>query len=158
MTEKSHKQKITEDEEKTDDFKIKYLRALADYQNLLKQTAREKEEFARYANESLIRDFIPVYDYLKLSLAHAPADDKWLEGVKHVLGQFKKVLAEAGVVEITAAGQPFDHALMEAIETEDTDEADKDNLVARELKTGYSLNGKVIIPARVSVYKLNKEI
>lgn len=135
------------------DMEDKYLRALADYQNLAKQHLKDKQDFARYANENLLQDFIPVYDYLKMSLAHAEAGNKWLEGIKHVLNQFKKVLEDNGVVEIVTQGAVFDYATMEAVGSEDTDEADKDGLVAKEMKSGYSLNGKVIVPARVTVYR-----
>jgi len=137
-----------------DNFESKYLRALADYQNLSRQHLKDKQDFARYANEGLLQDFIPVYDYLKMSLAHAETGSQWLEGVKHVLNQFKKALEDNGVTEIVTQGVAFDHATMEAVSNEETDEEAKDGLVAKELKSGYSLNGKVIIPARVTVYKL----
>jgi molecular chaperone GrpE len=157
MTEKKEKHGKDEKQENFKDLEAKYLRALADYQNLIKQTAREKGEFVKYANEGLLIDLLPVYDHLKMSLDHANATDKWLEGVKHVLGQFKKVLSEAGVLAIETNGQPFDHNLMEAVANEDTDEESQDGLVAKELKAGYTLNGKVVIPARVTVFKLKAE-
>lgn len=135
-------------------FESKYLRALADYQNLSKQHLKDKQDFARYANEGLLQDFIPVYDYLKLSLAHAEDTSQWLEGVKHILNQFKKVLEDNGVEEIITQGVAFDHATMEAVSNEETEEEAKDGLVAKELKAGYTLNGKVIVPARVAVYKM----
>ena len=69
---KTGKDKNTEElETYVQHWKDKYLRALADYQNLAKQTARERQEFAKYANEQLILEFIPVYDNLKTSLKHA---------------------------------------------------------------------------------------
>lgn len=141
-------------EPELENFENKYLRALADYQNLSKQHLKDKQDFARYANEGLLRDFIPVYDYLKISIEHAEADNKWLEGIKHILSQFKKALEDNGVAEIIALGQPFDHNLMEAVDNEETEDETQDGLVAKELKSGYTLNGKVIIPARVVVYKL----
>ena len=142
-----------EPKENLESFESKYLRALADYQNLSRQHLKDKQDFARYANEGLLQDFIPVYDYLKMSLAHAEADSQWLEGVKHVLNQFKKVLEDNGVTEIVTRDAPFDHATMEAVSNEETEDEEKDGLVAKELKAGYSLNGKVIVPARVTVYK-----
>lgn len=137
-----------------ENFESKYLRALADYQNLSKQHLKDKQDFARYANEGLLQDFIPVYDYLKMSLAHAEIGSQWLEGVKHVLNQFKKALEDNGVTEIVTRDAPFDHATMEAVSNEETEDETKDGLVAKELKAGYVLNGKVIVPARVVVYKL----
>jgi molecular chaperone GrpE len=140
--------------ETIDNFESKYLRALADYQNLSRQHLKDRQDFARYANEGLLQDFIPVYDYLKLSLDHAEDSSKWIEGVKHVLNQFKKVLEDNGVKEIVTQGAAFDHATMEAVSNEETEDESQDGLVARELKAGYTLNEKVIIPARVTVYKL----
>ena len=123
----------------------KYKRALADYQNLLKQTAKEKGEFVKYANEQLLLEMIPVYDNLKISMQHVDDDaDKngWAEGIKYVIKQFKDVLEKMGVEEIETKGKKFDHNIMEAIEG-------KGDKVKKEIKTGYKLNGKVIMPARV---------
>lgn len=123
----------------------KYKRALADYQNLLKRTAKEKEDFFKYSNEQLIVEMIPVYDNLKTSLEHTDEQiekSAWLEGVKYVLKQFKSILEGVGVEEIKTVGENFDHNTMDAIDGS----GDK---VIKEGKPGYKLNGKVIIPARV---------
>ncbi len=150
MTDKKHKAAQTDN---ASELEAKYLRALADYQNLLKQTAREKSDFAKYANQGLLMDLLPIYDHLKMSLAHPAENDNWLQGVKHVLEQFKKVLTDNGVEQIETVGKKFDHNLMDAVESETTADESQDELVAKELKAGYTLNGKVIIPARVAVYK-----
>ena len=157
-------------EKKDDDYENLYKRALADYQNLLKQTAKEKMEFAVYANENILREILPVYDHLKMALAHhngEPTDDLpsrqagWLKGVEHVVKQFKDALVKVGVEEITVkdlpaglAGKKFDHNLMEAVSSEETDDESLDGQVARQVKAGYRLNGKVIEPAKVVVYKV----
>ena len=142
----------------------KYKRALADYQNLLKQTAKEKMEFAVYANEQMLREILPVYDHLKLAIEHhtRPNDavgrdgestDDWLTGVKHVVKQFKDVLERIGIEEIKAE-KKFDHNLMDAIKSEETEDENLDGQVAKQIKAGYKLNGKVIEPAKVIVYKI----
>jgi len=127
-----------------DDYEHLYKRALADYQNLLKQTAQEKQEFAKYANEQLILEIIPVYDHLKMAIEHSDEKnhDQWLEGVKHVLNQFKNILESIGVEEINTEGEKFDPEKMEALEGQGTK-------VEKEVKPGYIYNGKVIIPAKV---------
>jgi len=125
----------------------RYWRALADYQNLLKQTAREKSEFAKYALTDFLHNVLPVYDHLKMALSGLrPEDDKspWVEGVKHVLKQFRQVLAEHGIEEISTVGEKFDHETMEAIQGEG-------ETVAQEVMPGYRLNGKVIRHAKVIV-------
>ena len=126
-------------------FEQKYLRALADYQNLLKRTALEKEEFAKYANEQIILDILPVYDNLKISIQHANEEvDKngWLEGIKYVIKQFKDILKNLGVEEIETEGKKFNSNEMEALEGQG-------EMVKKEVRSGYKLKGKVIAPARV---------
>ncbi len=133
-----------------------YKRALADYQNLMKQTAKEKMEFAMFANEIMLKEILPVYDHLKMAIEHHNNEsaDEWLTGVKHVVKQFKDVLEKIGVTEIKTAEEKFDHNTMEAIQNEETDDKKLDGKVAREMKAGYKLNGKVIEAAKVVVYKM----
>ncbi|MDD4271372.1 MAG: nucleotide exchange factor GrpE [Patescibacteria group bacterium] len=140
---------------KSDSFEDKYKRALADYQNLLKQTAKEKMEFAVYANEQMLKEILPVYDNLKMALEHHNGEttDDWLKGVEHVVKQFKDVLNKIGVEEIKVKDKKFDHNLMDALSSEETEDENLDGQVAKEVKAGYKLNGKVIEPAKVIVYK-----
>ena len=126
-------------------FEHKYKRALADYQNLVKQTAKEKQEFVKYINEQLLHEILPVYDNLKLALMHAketPNNSNIIKGVGYVIKQFKDVLENLGVEEIETAGKKFDHNTMEAVEG-------KGDKVKQEVKPGYKLNGKVIAHAKV---------
>ena len=139
-----------------DDYENLYKRALADYQNLLKQTAKEKMEFAVYANENMLREILPVYDNLKLAIKHHGdgQEDEWLKGIEHVVKQFRNVLEKIGVEEIEVKDKKFDHNLMEALQSEETEDKKLDGQVAQKIKAGYKLNGKVIEPAKVVVYKL----
>jgi len=132
----------------TDNVSDKYKRALADYQNLLKRTEREKEEFARYANENLLQEILPIYSHLRLSLRHAVVADKnpWLEGVQLIAKQFQEALSAQGVEEIRAEGEKFDPATMEAL-------AGQGEIVRQEASPGYKLRGRVIIPAKVILDK-----
>jgi len=134
-------------EEEADSFENKYLRALADYQNLLKQTAKDREDFVKYALSDFLQDILPVYDHLKLSIAGLGEDESqnaWVVGVKHVLKQFKDVLEARGIEEIKTTGEKFDHDLMEAVDGQG-------EKVKQEIMPGYKLNGKVIRHAKVIV-------
>lgn len=138
-------------------FENKYKRALADYQNLLKQTAREKEEFGQFARMNFLQEILPVYDNLKISLQHVNEDTGqggWAEGIKHIVKQFKDILESMGVMEIKTIGEKFDHHTMEAIDSEETKDKKQDGMVARELSAGYKLNGKIVKAARVVVYAM----
>jgi molecular chaperone GrpE len=134
-------------EEDISSFEDKYFRALADYQNLLKQTAKEKLDFVRYALEDFLHNLLPVYDHLKLSIKGLSEEDlknPWAQGVSYVLKQFQDVLTQHGIEEIKTIDEKFDHNTMAAIEG-------SGEKVKEEVMPGYKLNGKVIRPAKVIV-------
>jgi molecular chaperone GrpE len=113
----------------------------------MKQTTKDKEDFAKYALTDFLHNVLPVYDHLKMSLyglSEEDGDNPWVEGVRHVLKQFKDVLAQHGIEEIKTVGEKFDHNTMEAIDGEG-------ETVKQEVMPGYKLNGKVIRPAKVIV-------
>lgn len=127
----------------------RYLRALADYQNLLKQNAQERLELVKYAVEDFLNEILPVYDHLKLSLKHLKPeeeDNAWVKGVRCVLKEFKSVLEAQGLEEIKTEGEKFNHEEMEALEGEG-------EKVNQEVMPGYKLKGKVIRVAKVTVKK-----
>ncbi|MCD4693838.1 nucleotide exchange factor GrpE [bacterium] len=142
---KSSKKDIKRLRSERDELKEKYQRALADYQNLLKRQVREKEELIKYSNEKLIEEFIPVFDNLKIALEHTSEeenDSKWVEGVRYVVKQFREVLTDNGIEEIKTEEKKFNPKIMEAIEGEG-------EYVKKEIRSGYALKGKIIIPAKV---------
>ena len=144
---KNKGKEILEKKEDKEKFEDLYKRALADYQNLLKQSAKDKQDFAKYANEQLLHQLIPVYDNLKTSLQHTDESlegSALVEGVKYVVKQFSSALNDAGVEEIKTIDQKFDHNTMEAVKGEG-------EKVSKELRAGYKLNAKVIIPAKVEL-------
>ena len=77
----------------------------------------------------------------------------WLEGVRFVTKQFKDVLTTAGIEEIDALGKLFDHNTMEAMQEEITSIVEQTGLVAKVVAPGYKLKGRLLLPARVVVYK-----
>jgi molecular chaperone GrpE len=146
-----NEEKKLNEEDDDEDYKSKYLRAIADYQNLTRQNTKEKAEFAKFAINEFLQEILPVYDHLKLSIKNLSEEEKkspWVEGVRHVLKQFKEILSNHGVEEIKTKGEEFDHNLMEALEGEG-------NIVKKEVMPGYTLNGKVIRAAKVVVGNSN---
>lgn len=161
---KSAAAKATDDKEETTDEKVlrleaelkdaneKYLRVLAEEQNLIKRQTIEKEEFVKYANQEIISEFISVYDHLKLSIGSLPEEEKksaWVQGVEYTVKQFKDLLSVNGVEEIKTVGEKFNPAEMEAIEGPSAGSGQAGEKVAKEIMPGYKLNGKVIRAARV---------
>lgn len=121
----------------------KYLRALADYQNLERQMQSWKDEFTKYANQGLIRKLLEVLDDLEKAQEHIKDD-----GLAIIVAKLKTVLAEEGVTEVEVTGQDYDANVAEAVGTEPGKE---DHKVIRVLQKGYSLKDRVIRPAKVIV-------
>ncbi|MCX8053503.1 MAG: nucleotide exchange factor GrpE [Armatimonadetes bacterium] len=130
-----------------------YLRVLADFDNFRK---RQREETARQvglAREELLLKFLPLVDNLERTLEAAEAQHSYeslVEGVSLTLRQVKEMLQKEGVEPIDAVGQEFNPELHEAMMRVETDEY-PENTVIDEFEKGYTLNGKVIRPARVRV-------
>ena len=147
MPEEKKETEITPEPEGDKELNEKYLRALADYQNLLRQVEKDKSEFYQFALTDFLHDLLPVYDHLKLAvtgLSDTEAQSPWVAGVHHVLKQFKDLLEQKGVTEIAVLGEKFNPECMEAI-------SGQGETVEKEVKAGYRLKGKVIIPAKVIV-------
>ncbi len=139
------KQKIQELEDKTTDLNNKYLRSLADYQNLEKQTQSWKEEFVKFANQDLIAQLLEILDNLEKAQEHIQDT-----GLQLIIDKLKIILKNKGLEEIKAEGEEFDPNLFEALEVIPGEE---DNKVLGIIQKGYRLNGRVIRPAKVKVSK-----
>lgn len=132
-----------------------YLRSMADLDNIKKRSAKEKEEWIKYANENLLKSLLPVIDNLEKAIEHSREKsslDALREGVLLTLKGFKDTLSKSGVNEVQAPGVPFDPHVHEAV-YEVNDDQTPDGIVVQELQKGYTLNGRLIRPAMVVVSK-----
>ena len=142
-------------EEQLNDAEERLLRTAADAENFKKRLQREKEEQTRYANESFIRELLPVIDNLERALDHSQAESNQgslLEGLNMTLKGFVDTLARFGCTAVEAVGQPFDPNYHEAVSQEETADYDS-NIVVRELQKGYTLKDRLLRPAMVVVSK-----
>lgn len=130
----------------------KFMRAVADLENFRRRTVREKDELRQLATGRVIEDILPALDNLALGLAAAKqpnADLKTLTGgIDMVLAQLRSALANHGLKEINPAGQPFDPHQHESISHQPSKEV-KEEHVLTVVRTGYSLNGRLLRPASV---------
>jgi molecular chaperone GrpE len=115
---------------------------------------RDKADAIKYANESLIRDVLPVVDNLEWALAAAAGakdESSIVEGVKLTLKLFKDTLERHGVSEVEAApGTPFDPTVHDAMGMEASAEV-APNSVLRVQQKGYKLRDRLLRAARVTV-------
>ncbi len=146
---------LTQALEESKSHQEQYLRTLADMENLRKRTQRDKEELAKFANESILREILPVIDNLERAVEHAEqaeSDDGLFEGVQLTLTQFSQLLDKFGVEPVDAIGQPFDpayHQAMGLLESEDHPA----NTVVQQMQKGYQLNKRLLRPAFVMLAK-----
>ncbi|MFH0979854.1 MAG: nucleotide exchange factor GrpE [Candidatus Roizmanbacteria bacterium] len=128
-----------------EEYKNKYLRALADYQNLEKRVREERNQLVRTANLNLIMKLLPFLD--NLEKAEVFIKDQGLKMAKDHLFQSLK---EIGIEEIDVLNKPFDPNVSEAI---DIVKGDKDNIVVEVLRKGYRIEDKILRVAQVKVSK-----
>ncbi|OGL09088.1 MAG: nucleotide exchange factor GrpE [Candidatus Rokubacteria bacterium RIFCSPLOWO2_12_FULL_71_22] len=150
-----------------DEKQDRLLRALAETENVRRRAQRDREDYVRYANETMVRDLIPVLDNLDRALEAVRAASRstteasgdvpgtggvgsLLEGVELIQRELLKVLERAGVTRYSAVGQPFDPTRHEAIARVVSLDAPPDTVVAEQLP-GYLLNGRVVRAALVAV-------
>jgi molecular chaperone GrpE len=133
-----------EGNKEAEEWKNKYLRALADYQNLEKRVAGEKTELRRFAAEVVISRILPTLDTLAKAKAHIQDP-----GLDLAYKELEGALTDLGVKKINVLGKEFNPHEMECIEVV----AGEDNKVMEELLPGYTLHEKVIRVAQVKVGK-----
>jgi len=121
------------------------MRCRADLDNVLKRSAREKEENIKYASEKLICKLLPVLDSLEQAAKHDQGSN-----VLHM--QLFAVLSGEGLAPIEAKGMKFDpyrHEALYQVESQELEEG----LVAEEIQKGYLFNSHVIRFSKVAVAK-----
>ena len=131
------------------------LRTAAEADNFKKRLQREKEEQTRYANESILRDLLPVIDNLERALDHFHAgsdEGRLAEGLNMTLKGFVDTLSRFGCTQVESKGKAFDPNFHEAVSQEETADHDT-NVVLRELQKGYLLKERLLRPAMVVVSK-----
>ena len=132
----------------------RYLRAVADLENFRRRAVREKDELRQFATSRVLEDLLPVMDNLALGLtaARQPGADlsALAGGVDLVMNQLKTTLANHGLKEISPLGQAFDANLHEALSAQPSATVPEGNVVTV-VRTGYSLNGRLLRPAEVII-------
>ena len=139
-------------EREANEFRDKWMRAAADYQNLKRRSEQERQDLARFANAALIINILPILDDMERALGTLDAKLAgltWVEGIYHIYRKFKQALESAGVSEIEADGADFDPNLHEAVQYSDGDEGKVVSVVQK----GYKLGDRVIRPSMVVVGK-----
>jgi len=132
-----------------------YLRAAAELDNYRKRMDRELDNARKYAVERFAQELVGVADSLEAGISAgtaASAGSALLEGSTATLKQLQRAFDKAGIKVIDPEGQPFDPAWHEAMVAQPSDDKPA-NTVLSVIQKGYSLNGRLLRPARVVVSK-----
>ena len=134
-----------------------YMRTYAEMENIIKRGKKEREDLAKFANESLIKDILPAIDNLERAISHVQDDNnpsRLVEGLDLTLNGLMTTLKKAGLKEVEAEGRPFDPNFHEAISQQIDDKVAPGHVII-ELQKGYLLNGRLIRPSRVVISQGN---
>lgn|SRR3990167_2433348 len=139
-----------------EDWKDKYLRAIAEMENMRKRMQKERQEMARLSIENTITEFLSAIDNLEnaLRFAEGAAGEvkSWAMGFEMILSQFKEVLHNHSIVAFHSEGNTFDPQFHEAVEIVETPDA-PNGAILQEFSKGYKSASRIIRPARVKVAK-----
>ena len=135
----------------------RYLRLAAEFTNYRRRVEQERAGVWGRAQGEMVGKLLDVLDDLQrvagLDLGNATVE-AILEGIDLVDRKFERILADAGVEVIDPVGEPFDPQTMEAMMRAPAASEEDEDRVAMVFQKGYSLNGQLLRPARVSVLKL----
>lgn len=160
MTEEHPEEQVLPKVEETD-WKDKYLRTLAEMENMRKRMQKERQETTRFGIENAIREFLPAIDNFENALRfseNAGGEVKtWAIGFEMILSQFKEVLYNHGISSFHSEGNLFDPQMHEAVEILETEDH-PDGIILQEFTKGYKSAARIVRPARVKVAKHPKKI
>jgi molecular chaperone GrpE len=155
MTKSELLEKIDELQEASEKNHDLYLRSEAEIENIKKRNRKDKEEWVKYANETLIKEILPVMDNLEMAISHSHDENSiqaLREGVELTLKGLRDVLEKSGLEEVKAEGEAFDPNYHHAV-SEQADENAEAGTILQELQRGYMLKKRLIRPAMVIVSK-----
>jgi molecular chaperone GrpE len=149
-----HLQEAPEAAAKIAELEDRWLRAVAELDNLRKRIARDAERVRAEERDRVAAEWLPVLDNLELALSHADAQggDAVVEGVRAVRDQALAVLSRLGYARRDETGVPFDPAHHEAVATVARDDVPPGTVV-EVVRPGYGDDRRQLRPAVVVVAK-----
>jgi molecular chaperone GrpE len=137
-------------------YKDKYVRLLAEFDNMRKRHERERTDLIKYAHEEVIVECLKLYDDLERSVSAFKSkegtDPNLVKGLEMVYNNMKELMGKYEVKPIDSRGKPFDPNTQEVLMQQETAEF-PDGIVMEELEKGYTLGGRVVRTAKVKVAK-----
>lgn len=137
---------------KADENWDSYLRVAAELENVRKRAQRDVESAHKFALDRFAADMLSVLDSLELGLAAGENTDaaQLRSGTEATLTLLVSTLERFGVKELDPQGEPFDPQMHEAMMMQPSADIEPGS-VLQVIQKGYTLNGRLLRPARVVV-------
>ena len=138
-----------------DEYLAGWQRARADFLNYKKEEAEHVSDLLNYSSENFILELLPILDSFSMAekiLSDEAKKDSNIQGMLQIKNQLLDFLKKQDMEEIKSLGEKFNPNFHEAVEEVET-ESEEPGIVIEELQKGYTLQGRVIRPARVKVAK-----
>jgi molecular chaperone GrpE len=152
-------------EAEKNDLRDKFLRLMADMENLRRRTEREVADARAYAVANFARDMLNVADNVRRGIENVPSEAResadgpfkgLIEGIELTERDLLKTLERHGVKKLDPQGQKFDphvHQAMFEVQNEDV----PNGTVVQVVQSGYVIGDRVLRPALVGVAKGGKK-
>lgn len=150
-------QKLSDCEQKSNQYWDRILRMQADNENILRRTERDIANAHKYSLEKFTAELLPIIDSLELSITSVPdnmqkAAASVIEGVNLTLKMFYSALEKFGIKQVNPLREPFDPEFQQAISVQEDDSVEPGTVLSV-LQKGYTLNNRLVRPALVIVSK-----
>ncbi|MBJ8326146.1 nucleotide exchange factor GrpE [Streptococcus pacificus] len=148
--EKPEKSELELAQEKAEEFENKYLRAMAETQNIQRRSNEERQTLQRYRSQDLAKKILPSLDNLERALQVDGLTEDVKKGLEMVQESLLQALKEEGIEVVET--ENFDHNLHMAVQTLPADDDHPADTIAEVFQKGYKLHDRLLRPAMVIVY------
>ena len=134
------------------EWKDKYLRSIAEFENYRRRSNEEKADWIKMATQKFALEICEVADNFERALKQVSEDkkdDSFVKGMMMIAEQLKRVMEKEGITKIDALGKPFDPVIHDALAHIPSEY--EENTVAAIIQNGYMMYDKLLRPVRVAV-------
>ena len=152
-------QKVQDAYSQNENFQDKYIRVLADLENLKRRQIKEREESVLRTRSQIIGDLLPTLDAFQMGMQEVEKDESTKNifvGISMAYKQMENILGEYGLELINPVGSAFDPKYHEALSHQTSEEV-TEGFVIQTIRTGYKMKDKLLRPASVIISQGSKE-
>jgi len=149
------KKKLDECQKLKEEYLAGWQRARADLLNYKKGELERVGELIKYADVGIILKILPILDNFEIVEKKLPENlknDENIKGILQIKAQLQDFFKNQGLEEIKSVGERFDpnfHEIVQELEKKDC----QPGTVIEEIQKGYTINGRLLRPAKVKVAK-----